>query len=164
MKKISNKNYIIVAVVSILVIVFSLYVRSIYIKYLDNVKNNSVFFDKTVKEIEENDLEYVLNETSESILYVSYTGDSKIYNMEKRLYRLFDRNDIIDKVIYWNVNNSKNYVDILKKTFENVSNEIDEAPLIILIINGEAKEIISNKENIIDKEEVEEVLTKYGII
>ena len=33
------------------------------------------------------DFDYALNGVSEAILYVSYTGNKDIYNMEKRLYK-----------------------------------------------------------------------------
>ena len=89
MKKIPNKNYYVVLVVSIIVIIVTLYVRSFYLNYINNYKNSSVFYDKTISQVNIDDLKYAVNETSESFLYIGFTGDRKVYNLEKKIYKLF---------------------------------------------------------------------------
>jgi len=163
MKNISSKNYFVVFMVSIIVIILTLYVRSFYISYLESIKNSSVFSDKSVSQMNQKDIDYVLSETSQGILYISYTGDRKIYNMEKRLYREFEKRNVLDKVIYWNVIDDNNYIDKIKSVFPNIKTNINKAPLIIYIENGNAIDVINNDDNIISKTDVDNLLTKYEI-
>ena len=92
-KKISSKNYVIVLIVSVLVIALTLYVRSFYLSYELYKTNNSVFIDKSVNQMNTEDFDFALTEVSEAILYVSYTGSSELYDIEKRLYREMEKKD-----------------------------------------------------------------------
>ena len=77
-----KKNYLIITVVSILVIVVTLYVRSFYLNYQTNKINNSVFHDKTINQINLEDIDYAVNETVECIIYVSFTGNKDVYEIK----------------------------------------------------------------------------------
>ena len=85
-KKIPAKNYYVVLLVSVLVIILSLYIRSFYLNYKMNRVNESVFADKTINQIHTEDFDYAISETSEAILYVSYTGSDEVYSMERKLF------------------------------------------------------------------------------
>ena len=79
-KKIPARNYFIVLVVSILVIIVSLYLRTFYLTYKNNKLNTSVFLDQKVKQINTKDADFALTETGDVLLYVSFTGNDEIYN------------------------------------------------------------------------------------
>ena len=164
MKKIPNKNYYVVLIVSIIVIVLTLYIRSFYLSYIDSIKNSSVFFDKSVSQINIDDLKYAVNETSESFLYIGYTGDLRIYNLEKKIYSVFEDNNLLDELMYLNINDYKykDYIEKLKVAFPNI--EIGSAPMIVFIKDGEAIDIIDSDTSLIDVDSLNNMLTKYGII
>ncbi len=163
-KKINSNNYYIVLVVSIIVIVLTLSCRSIYLNVKSKKINNSVFMDKTIKEINDSDIDYALSETNEAILYVSYTNSNSIYKMEKRLYKEIKKKNLTDKIIYWNVNDVKDkYIDILQNKFPNVSYEIVNAPLIIYIKNGQAVEAVSSELKLINYKVLDNMISKYEI-
>ena len=82
-RKVPTHNYFIVMIVAVLTIVVMLYIRSFYLSYQVNKINDSVFFDKSINQVNTEDLSFTLSETTDAILYVSYTGSEAIYNMEK---------------------------------------------------------------------------------
>ena len=102
-KQIPIKNYAIVLVVSILVILAALYARSFYVSYQSSKLNTSYFVSKKVSEIKKDDIEFSLSEYREAILYVGYTGSQSVYDMEKKIYRELEKNNLIDIVVYLNV-------------------------------------------------------------
>ena len=165
-KKISSKNYVIVLIVSVLVIALTLYVRSFYLSYEIYKTNNSVFIDKSVNQMTTEDFDFALTEVSEAILYVSYTGSSELYDIEKRLYREMEKKDLISKVIYWNVTDFKGndeYLKMLKEHFPEVKDEITTSPLLIYIKDGKAVEAISSELKTIDYIAFDKLVEKYEI-
>ena len=165
-KKISSKNYVIVLIVSVLVIALTLYVRSFYLSYELYKTNNSVFIDKSVNQMNTEDFDFALTEVSEAILYVSYTGSSELYDIEKRLYREMEKKDLISKVIYWNVTDFKGndeYLKMLKEHFPEVKDEITTSPLLIYIKDGKAVEAMSSELKMVDYKTLNKLVDKYGI-
>ena len=164
-KDVPKKNYYIVLLVSVLVIILCLYIRSFYLNYKANEIDNSIFFDKSINQINESDIDFALSETTEAILYVGNSGNSKVKNMEKRLYKLIENKNVTDRIIYWNVNkySEKEYINILKNKFPVISHEIGKAPLLIYIKNGEGIEAFNSNDKLIDENVLNTLLSKYGI-
>ena len=79
-KKIPTRNYFIVLVVSVLVIIACLYLRTFYLTYRNNKLSTSVFSSQKIKQINTKDINFALTETGDVLLYVSYTGNNDIYN------------------------------------------------------------------------------------
>ena len=113
------------------------------------------------------DIDYALEETNEAILFVSYFDYPKVYNLEKKIYKLLEKKELIDRVIYWNINDIKDtdeYIKILKNKYPVVADKINNAPLIIYIKDGEAMDVIDSSNGYIDTEMLSDLLIKYGII
>ena len=86
--------------------------------------------------------------------------------MEKKLYKEFEKRNIIDKVIYWNVTDlkdNKEYIKTLKNKYPVTADKINKAPLIIYIKEGEAVDVIDSSHGLINVKDLKELLTKYGI-
>jgi hypothetical protein len=164
-KRIPSKNYYIVLLVSVLVIIFSLYVRSFYLNYRASRINESVFADKTINQINTEDFNFAVGETNEAILYISYTGSNEVYDMERRLYREIKKKHLTEKVIYWNVTGLKRdeYLSILKNTFPDIDDQITSAPMLIYIKDGVAMEAMSSELKLIDYKVLDNLITKYEI-
>ncbi len=155
------KNYFVVLAVSVITIIFTLYFRAFYLNYQAYKQSGSYFAYKKVNEITASDFDFILTEATDNILYIGSTSHSN-YSLEKKLYREIERHNLVDKLIYWNVNDyleNERYIEILKNKFTNV--EIYEEPSIILIeggiskgsykvdselINGKLKEILERNE------------------
>lgn len=165
-KKIPTKNYFIVLIVSVLTIIVCLYVRSFYLSYEMNKTSDSIFNDKSINQMNISDTDFVLSEVNEAIIYVSYDNSKDINNMEKRLFREINKKKLTDKVIYWNVSNLKNdnkYISILRDKFPNIAYEINNAPMLIYIKDGEAIEAVSSEIKLIDYTAFNKLVNKYEI-
>lgn len=165
-KKIPTRNYFIVLVVSILVIIVSLYLRTFYLTYKNNKINTSVFQDQKIKQINTKDAAFALKETGDVLLYVSYTGNDEIYNNEKKMYSVLEKKELLDDFIYWNVidyGDKKDYILTLKKKFPTIKDQITNAPLLIYIKDGEAQEAMSSELKYIDYKILNKMIEKYGI-
>ena len=93
-RKIPKKNYYIVLIVSILVVILTFYVRNYYLTYQSGKTNDSIFYDKSINQINTDDMDFALAESNEIILYISYTGDKSIKSMEKKLYREIEKKNL----------------------------------------------------------------------
>ena len=165
-KKIPARNYFIVLVVSILVIIVSLYLRTFYLTYKNNKLNTSVFLDQKVKQINTKDADFALTETGDVLLYVSFTGNDEIYNNEKKMYNILEKKDLLDDFIYWNVvdyGDKTDYLVTLKEKFPNIKDQITRAPLLIYIKDGEAQEAMSSELKYINYKVLNKMIEKYGI-
>lgn len=167
-KETPRKNYMIVLIVSILVIVFALYVRVIYLNNKDNIRDKSIFEreNSVISSINIDDLEFVVSESNNIVLYISYNGNQDIKNMERKLYRDIVRNDYVDKVLYLNVSELKDnnkYISKLKEKMPNIKGDISDAPIMVYIKEGEAIEAVNSEFKMIDFSVLEKLFEKYEI-
>jgi len=165
-KQIPIRNYFIVLVVSVVVIILTLYARAFYFSYQESKSKTSYFLDKKVNQITTDDLDYSLSEYRDAILYVSYTGNKSIYKMEKKIYSELEKNNLLDIAVYWNVSNlmeNNDYINILKTKFNKLSNDIKEAPLIIIIKDGQAIEVLNSELDRIDYKELRKMIKRNEI-
>lgn len=164
-KKKPAKNYYIVLIISVLVIVFTLIFRSIYLNYMESL-NVSLFQDKSINQINTEDFDFALTEVSEAILYVSYSDNKEITSIDRKVYKLLERKNLIDKVIYWDITDlykDGSYLSTLRNKFPEVSDNISIAPLVIYIKDGKAVDVISSEFTLIDTDMVKDMIDKYGI-
>lgn len=164
-KKIPKKNYYIVLGVSVIIIVLTLYSRKLYLNYLDNSKTSS-FEDKTINQINNEDFDYALTEVSEAILYVSNSSDEEVANIDKKIYKLFKKKSLIDKVIFWDVSDiytSGEYISTLRNKFPEISDKISVAPLLIYIKDGKAHDVITSEYSLINEDDVKGLIEKNEI-
>ena len=167
-KETPRKNYMIVLIVSILVIVFALYVRVIYLNNKDNIRDKSIFEreNSVISSINIDDLEFVVSESNNIVLYISYNGNQDIKNIERKLYRDIVRNDYVDKVLYLNVSELKDnnkYISKLKEKMPNIKGDISDAPIMVYIKEGEAIEAVNSEFKMIDFSVLEKLFEKYEI-
>ncbi len=160
-KKVPIRNYFVVLFVSVLTIIVALYVRAFYLNYQESKSNASYFVLKKVNQITTDDLNFSLSEYRNAIVYVSYTGSSSIYNMEKKIYKELEKNNLLDIVVYWNVSDLKDnnsYIDILKNKFISLKEDIKEAPLIIIVKDGEGIKVLNSELEKIDYKELRKII------
>lgn len=163
-KNIPSRNYFIVIVVSVLVMVVVLYTRSFYLNYKTSKVNESVFSNHKINQINDDDFNYALRETSsEMILYVSYTGSSEINSIENKLFREIEKKGLTDKIIYWNVTDNKNYLETLRSRFPEIKDQINNAPLFIYIKDGKGIEAMSSELKNVDYKVFNKLVSKYNI-
>jgi hypothetical protein len=165
-KQIPISNYIIVLVVSLLVVVLVLYLRSFYLGYQESKLNTSYFSIKKVNEITKDDIEFSLSEYRDAILYVGYTGSKSLYDTERKIYKELEKNNLIDIVVYFNATDlieNNEYLEILKKNFPELVDNINDLPLIIIIKDGKGIEVINSEFEKLDYKELRKVIKKNEI-
>lgn len=159
------KNYFILAVIGIVTIILTLYINEWITSYNEHKISISPLSGK-VSEININELEMSLNETPEIILYVSYTNNIDVYNKEVKLLSKLKKENKLDYLIYLDVTKNmenEKYLEILKKRFSNVSNEIKKAPLFIYLKNGEAINVTNSDGRIVDYSDFSQIIETYEI-
>ena len=100
------------------------------------VKNK--YISKEISNLDE--VNTVFSETSDSyFIYVSYTGDENIYNMEKTLKNEIVKYNLIDNMYYLNVTdikNKENYIDEVNKALNLEDRKITKVPTILYFYEG----------------------------
>ena len=164
LKKIPTKNYFIVLVVSILVVVLTLYVRSFYLNYQANYANTSVFEGKSINQINIEDIDYAINETTDGIMFVSYNGDTMVRIMERKLYREIEKRNLNDIILYLNITeNSKEKLNALRKKYPDFAVDINKAPLLMYIKDGRIVEVFDSSKEMVSSKTLDTLLSKYEI-
>ncbi len=142
-KYIPTKNYWIAGIIVVVVILLTWYGFSWYRVYEDNkvaqsylVKNNVISME--IKDL--NEAKDVFQEVPNSyFVFVSYTGDEKVYNMEKEIKDLIKEYKLNDSIYYLNVTdikNDKNYLDEINNSLSLKDNKITEIPTIVYFKDG----------------------------
>lgn len=165
-KNIPIKNYLIVLFVSILIIIVALYARAFYINYKESKSVSSYFDVKKVNKITTKDIKYTLSEYRDAILYVGYTGSYPVYSSEKKIYKELEKNNLLDILLYLDVSNltkDSEYVNMLKTEFKDLSSDIKDVPLIIIIKDGKPIEVLNSELEKIDYKALRNIIKKNEI-
>lgn len=165
LKKIPLKNYLILLLIAVLTVLLTLYVK----EWIETYKESEISISPlagNVNEINTNELELILNESNQVILYVSYVNNLSVYNNEKNLLRKINSEELNDYIIYYNVTSlleENEYLNVLKDKFSNIKDDIVKAPLFIYFKNGEGVEVINSKKELIGIKELVYLIEKYEI-
>lgn len=148
-REIPFKNYIYAVLLLTGVILLVLYLFSWYnIKKEEKLMNSYLINSKTIEsKIDDLDsLEQTLTEAPLSyFVFISYTGNEEIYNLERNLKRVIDKYKLNDSFYYVDSTNNKkdsNYINNLNNIFK--TNKIEEIPVLIYVEKGSIKEILNN--------------------
>ena len=163
--KVPLKNYMILLVMAVITVLLTFYINA-WIKAYKEDKISVSPFDGIVEEVNISDLELSLSEMNEVVIYVGYTNDKKIHDMEKRLLKYIKKHEIVDKFIYLNVTDeleSEKYIKSLKKIFSSVKEDIEKAPMLIYVKNGIAVEVIKSKNGMLYTYDVQSLNEEYGL-
>ncbi len=108
-------------------------------KYLTSylISSNTISYEMT----EINEIASVLSETpSNYFVYIGYTKDQKVYNLEKELKPLITEYNLYDNFYYLNVTdikeNNKNYLQDIAKTLNISSDKLTKVPIILYFKDG----------------------------
>lgn len=164
-KNIPLKNYIILVVIGIVVVILTLYINAWIKTYKENKISVSPL-SGVIQEVNINEIGVTFSEMNEVLLYVGYTDDKTIYNMEEKLLKYIKNHNLVDKFIYVNANDYKEnqeYLQILKNTFPEVSDNIKEVPVLIYVNNGKAEEVINSNNKVISTYDIASLNDKYEL-
>ena len=140
------KNYIIIIIVFVLLVILSIYIGAWVKAYKKDILSKSPL-DGVIEKVNLSELDVTLAEMNEVVLYVGYLNNQTVHDTEEDLLEYIKREDLADKFIYVDVTDylkDNEYLNILKDTFTNISDNIKEAPLLIYVKNKEAIKVINS--------------------
>lgn len=164
-RNIPTKNYILVAIIGIITVVLTLYINAWAKAYKENKISVSPF-SGVIEEVNIKEINVTFSEMNEVVLYVGYTNNRKIYDMEERLLKYIKNHDLVEKFIYVDATEyleKDEYLKILKNTFEEVKDEIKGAPALIYVKNGKAEKVINSTNGIINTYDVSSLNETYQL-
>lgn len=160
MKEKPLKNYIVLGLLFITVIALLIYIKSWADTYKSEKYSKSYLTDK-VEEVKLSELEVSTKEMNDVLLLVTTTGDKKNYKQEERIYNYMKKENLINKFIYLDISNEKNYTSELSKIYSNIL--VGDVPLLIYIKNGNAIKVINSDNGEIDLDLIGEIINEYEL-
>ena len=163
-KVVPRKNYFLLILLIILVVVVTFAVTNI-VSSVRNKKINSGYINKYVSELQYKELNnYLVEPANNTFIYITYTGDKDVYNLETKLKKLINNYELQTNFIYVNVTDLMNDADFIKKLNENVKTDsIKRLPVILYYKDGNLTEVIDGENEILTDAEFQKVLDKYEI-
>ena len=166
MKKKEKNNYIKLSILLIGTILLTIIICNIYRNY-DGNKSNKSYIAKHVSTISYNELPNAITElSSNSFIYLSYTGNKDIYNTEKKIRKILKQYNLEDSFIYvdcsYNID-GKMQIKSLTEIFNVGKNNNITLPAIIYFKDNEAIDYIDSSESLIKSGDFSQLLDKYEI-
>lgn len=173
-RKIPTKNYLIALFVMLGIVFITFYIFQWYEVYNNEKITKSYLVSSNLisNEITSLDeLQDVLSEApSEYFLYISYTNDENIYNMETKLKKVIKKYQLEDKFYYFNVTELKNndaYIDEINSMLDLTNEKITNIPTILYykdhkLVNGGI--IKKDNNSLMQAEDFEQMLDKLEVV
>ena len=137
------KNYVLAALIVVVILGLTWY----GFKWYEVIKEEKVstsyliknkYISKEISNL--NEVSNVFSETPDSyFVYISYTGDEEIYNMEKTLKKEIVKYNLTDNMYYLNVTelkNNKNYIDDINNALNLEERKVTKVPTILYFYEG----------------------------
>ncbi len=165
MNKIPKKNYLMLAVISVLTIMLVLYING-WIKTYKINKLEIGPLENNVNQVNKNELYMSLSESNQIILYIGYNHVEEIKKFEKSLLKIIKNKNLVEYIWYYNVTDemdNDDYLKTLRNEFPELKNDINKAPMLIYVKNGVGIEVIDSNNNLITTDDVNTLINKYGV-
>ena len=163
------KNYFIAGFTILLVILLSIYFYRWYTVYEEEqtrqsylIKTNTINMQIT----NINDIATILTEApSDYFIYISYTRNKGVLNLEKKLKKVIDKYGLNDSFYYIDATRYKNNSEYITKINSKFNTNIEKLPAIIYVKNNnvENNNIIDSKLKIFDISDFEKILKNNNV-
>lgn len=148
------KNYVLSAVIVVVMILLTLYGFAWYRVLKENKVSTSYLVKEKVISNEIKGLDEVRAVFSEApdsyYLYISYTGSEEIYNMEKDLKKVINEYSLNDSMYFLNVSDIKeedNYIEKINEALNLDEQKVKKVPTIIYFNDGKVIDIVERLDN-----------------
>ena len=169
-KKISRRNYLITLALVIGIILVTVYGFQWYKIYNQEklaksylISSNTITHE--IKNIQE--LTSVLTETpDEYFIYIGYTGDKDVYDLEYNLKKIIKDYKLQDKIYYFNITDLKTKKDYLTQINQTLALDvtISTVPTIIYFQNGQMVSdgiVVREDDKVIEAADFVQLLDKF---
>ena len=143
-KKIPTKNYIMVLVIFIIVIVAVIYLASWYNTYQDFQKEIPVL-QGTISEVKTDELDHYLLENPTTVVYICTANNDECRDFETQYKKEILKNEWQDSMTYLNVDTSDvtQYLSSLLDRYATANFTLDRVPALIAFEDGQIVAAIS---------------------
>ena len=160
-KNIPFKNYIFLAVILILSVVFIIYFYMWYGTYEEGMLEAPIM-DKYLTVINYNEIDNYLIENKDAVIYMSVLNNQDIRKFEKKFKNIINSNSLNNDILYLNLTsefkNKKNYTAI-KEDYS-----IQDLPSIVIFRNGDVYDVYNIKKNEYNIDMLIQYLMNVGVI
>ena len=158
------KNYLMVILMFIAIILITIYIFKWYQIKQDEKKSQSYLIENNLVTNQTNSIEELDNvladNSSRFILYITYTHSSRIYNLEKSYKNVFKEYNLNDMFYLFDITNikksDKNYMKSINK---HLDIDVNKYPVIIYYEDGQ----INSYKSIKNKKDFENFIKKINI-
>ena len=147
-RKVSIKNYFILALIFIIGILLTLYLCNVYKVYEDSKRQIPVIRG-TLSEIKYEELEHYIFENPTTIIYMCTASDEICRNYEKDLKKLVIREELQEELIYLNLSETddKQFIEEFNNKYQFKVKLTNNYPAIVMFEEGKITNILQAKEN-----------------
>lgn len=159
-----KNNYIKLGIILVVTILLTIVSANIYRNY-ENNKSNKSYISKYVSSLQCSELSNAMTEMSNTFLYISYTGNNNIYDLEKKLKKVIKEYDLEEKFIFVDCTNevdTDNHVESLKELISVGNNDLT-LPAIVYFKDGNPVDYIDSKDGLISIGDFSKVLDRNEI-
>lgn len=153
-KEISKKNYLILFLMVVAVVIITLFIFDINNSYKNNNESNLFNY---VNKVSLNDMENILQEpSSELFVFITETGNEDVYKLENNLKKLIKKYNLRDNFIYTDQLNDLNTLN------ETLESNIKRIPSLLYFRNGILEKAIESDIDDFSKD-FEKLLKDYEV-
>ena len=163
------KNYFIMILFIIGAILLSWYSLKWYDVFEQNKLSKSYLTQNKIitNELTElNEIETVFSEIQDYYLYISFTGNKDVYNLEKKLAKIINKYELNDNFYILTINSSKDdnsFLEQLSKKLKIDNIEKTNIPIIIIYKANKQVEVIKSKNNILNLEQFTKSIKQLNV-
>ncbi len=143
------KNYFILIIIFLLVVLLVWYICKWYTVYTEYEKETPVIRDTLSYEITVDEIDHFILENPDSTIYMCTAAEDKCRLFEKDFKKLIKKNNLQDKIIYLNLSNAdvKTFVDDFNNKYNYKIKLTDNYPLLVEFIDGNVVGIVQGDED-----------------
>lgn len=157
-REVPKKNYLMLLLMIIFVVVITFVIFDINDKYQSRKLENS-YLAGYISEVNVNDLNNILTEpSSELFILVTKTGEEDVYNFEIDLKKVINKYDLRDNFIY--INYTDEDLNELNKV---LGSDITTIPAVIYFKNGDYVKSIDSSSSMLNSGDFEKLLDEYEV-
>lgn len=167
-KEIPFKNYVMLGVIIIITLLVAMYIFSWYRQYSDN-KISKPIITSTLREVEYNNLDTVLQERDVLVMYMCTTDEDVCRSFEKKFTNYVKKNNLTDEIIYLNLGYSSDESGLLDKVYseyksDDLVKKVYQYPTLLIFNQGKIVDVLSSSsKNKVTIEQVDEFLDGYEL-
>lgn len=167
-KEIPAKNYLVLGIIIIITLLACVYLFSWFRQY-NNSRVNTPIITSTLREVEYNNLNTVLQERDVLIMYMCTTDQSICRSFEKKFEKFIKENNLTEEIIYLNLGYNEDENNLLSKVYNQYKSDklvkkVYEYPTLLIFNEGKIIDVLSsNGKDKLTIDDVDQFLEGYEL-